>query len=185
MQPAAAHEDVRFKEMEAKCREGQEEAKRLQGLVEHLEAENARLRAELAAKEVGFKMPEIPGRAEREAARRVEMCKRAVRKMLQQQLSLAWNDFHRSVQASKAARKRLLRVLSRLTNRRLAGAFDAMARWARAQSTQRKRVQRTMAKWRAPAALRALDQWKDFVAVSVQARSEELAQKALLSLIHI
>ena len=87
--------------MEAKCREGQEEANRLQGLVEHLEAENARLRAELAAKEVGFKMPEIPGRAEREAARRVEMCKRAVRKMLQQQLSLAWNDFHRSVQASK------------------------------------------------------------------------------------
>ena len=65
--------------------------------------------------------------AKTEKTRRIEMCKRAVKKMLRHQLSMAWNEFVDCVLTTKENRETVRRVLARMQHRQLAGAFDCFA----------------------------------------------------------
>ena len=80
--------------------------------------------------------------AQKDAERRIEMCKRVVKRMLRHQLSMAWNEFVDNVYEVKANRKTVKRVLVRMTHRQLAGgirllcharAYSAVAAGARAE----------------------------------------------------
>ena len=65
--------------------------------------------------------------AKTEKTRRIEMCKRAVKKMLRHQLSMAWNEFVDCVLTTKENRETVRRVLARMQHRQLAGAFDCFS----------------------------------------------------------
>ena len=51
---------------------------------------------------------------QKEADRRIEMCKRVVKRMLKHQLCLAWNEFVESVFTVKENRETVKRVLARM-----------------------------------------------------------------------
>jgi septal ring factor EnvC (AmiA/AmiB activator) len=62
-----------------------------------------------------------------EAERRIEMCKRVVRRMLHK-LLMAWNMLVDTVRETQHNRETVRKVLSRMKHRQLAGAFDCYAR---------------------------------------------------------
>jgi hypothetical protein len=111
--------------------------------------------------------------AQQEANRRLEMCKRTVKRMLQHHLSMAWNEFVANVYTVKANRETVERVLTRMTHRQLAGAFDCYAGHVADVRGQRERVQRTMARWRTPGVKRAFDHWIDYTDINLAERAEE------------
>ena len=115
---------------------------------------------------------------QQEADRRIDMCKRVVRRMLLHQLSMAWNEFVDSVCTVQANRETVRKVLSRMTHRQLAGAFDCFAGHVDTVREQRERVQQTMARWRTPGVRKALDRWLDYVDVMQSEREEEAQQMA-------
>jgi hypothetical protein len=121
--------------------------------------------------------------AQKEAERRIEMCKRVVKRMLRHQLSMAWNEFVDNVYEVKANRETVKRVLARMTHRQLAGAFDCYSMHVETVREQRERVQRTMARWRTPGVKKAFDQWLDYMDITFEERAEEakeLARQELL-----
>jgi hypothetical protein len=121
--------------------------------------------------------------AQREANRRLEMCKRTVKRMMQHHLSMAWNEFVENVYTVKANRETVKRVLTRMTHRQLAGAFDCYAGHVADVREQRERVQRTMARWRTPGVKRAFEQWIDYTDITLAERAEdarELVKQELL-----
>lgn len=115
---------------------------------------------------------------QQEADRRIEMCKRVVRRMLLHQLSMAWNEFVDNIYTVKANRETVRKVLARMTHRQLAGAFDCYAGHVDNVREQRERVQQTMARWRTPGARKALDRWLDYLDLMHSEREEEAQQMA-------
>jgi hypothetical protein len=115
---------------------------------------------------------------QQEADRRIEMCKRVVRRMLLHQLSMAWNEFVDSIYTVKENRETVRKVLTRMTHRQLAGAFDCYAGHVDDLRMQRERVQQTMARWRTPGARKALERWLDYVDTMRSEREEEAQQMA-------
>jgi septal ring factor EnvC (AmiA/AmiB activator) len=75
-----------------------------------------------------------------EAERRIEMCKRVVRRMLKHQLLMAWNMLVDTVRETQHNRETVRKVLSRMQHRQLAGAFDCNARAVNMLVAQRKNL---------------------------------------------
>ena len=121
--------------------------------------------------------------AQKEADRRIEMCKRVVKRMLLQQVGLAWGAFVDCVMSTKQNREAVRKVLARMTHRQLAGAFDCYSGHVDTEKEQRERVQRTMARWRTPGIQKAFDHWLSYVDISMSEHAEaarELGKQELL-----
>ena len=112
-------------------------------------------------------------KAEAEAERRIEMCKRVVKKMLRHQLSMAWNEFVECVLTTKENRETVRRVLARMQHRQLAGAFDCFAGAVETIVAQRDQIAKSVVKWRAPGVKRAVDRWLEYMDMMAQERAEE------------
>jgi len=83
--------------------------------------------------------------AEAEAERRIEMCKRVVRRMLKHQLLMAWNTFVDRVHHAQHNRETVRKVLSRMQHRQLACVFECYARAVHTTLAQREMVAKTQA----------------------------------------
>jgi len=148
--------------------------------VERMEEGREMMRAQVL--EMGDKVQSEESRGkdlvQREADRRIEMCKRVVKRMLLQQLGLAWGAFIDCVMSTKQTSETVRKVLARMMHRQLAGAFDCYSRHVDDVKEQRERVQRTMARWRTPGVKKAFDRWLDFVDITMAARDEEATELA-------
>ena len=113
-----------------------------------------------------------------EKTRRIEMCKRAVKKMLRHQLSMAWNEFVDCVLTTKENREKVRRVLARMQHRQLAGAFDCFAGAVETIVAQRDQIAKSVVKWRAPGVKRAVDRWLEYMDMMAQERAEQAQELA-------
>ena len=102
-------------------------------------------------------------KAEAEAERRIEMCKRVVKKMLRHQLSMAWNEFVDCVLTTKEKREIVRRVLARIQHRQLAKAFDCYHTATKIVAEHREQVVKSLERWRSPSVRRAIDGWLEYV----------------------
>ena len=104
--------------------------------------ERAQEAQELAREHMQDMVKKQEEKAESEAARRIEVCKRVVGRMLRQQLATAWSTFVECVCERKSNRETVRKVLSRMTHRAMAGAFDCFCGSVQALLAQRERAQR-------------------------------------------
>ena len=102
-------------------------------------------------------------KAEVEAERRIEMCKRVVKKMLRHQLSMAWNEFVECVLTTKENRETVRRVLARMQHRQLAGAFDCYHIAAKIVAEHREQVAKSLERWRLQSVRQAIDGWLEYM----------------------
>ena len=114
----------------------------------------------------------------------IDTCKRAVKRMLRQQLSIAWISFQESVMQSKVNRETVHKVLKRMSRRSLALAFEGYSEAASTSVWQRENVAKVIARWTKSGLIKALDAWVDYVQLTRQVRTEEakeLVQSSLMS----
>jgi hypothetical protein len=115
----------------------------------------------------------LQSRAEAEAERRIEMCKRVVQRMLRHQLLMAWNMFVDTVRKTQHNRETVRKVLSRIMHRTLAGAFDCYDGAVQTVLAQREKVARTIARWKTPGLKRALEAWAEHLEIMQCERAQE------------
>jgi hypothetical protein len=114
--------------------------------------------------------------------RRIEMCKRVVQRMLRHQMLVAWNLFVHTLVERKHIRETLCKVLSRMRHRELAQAFDCYAGSVNRQVVQRKKLSKTMKRWKATGVKKAWERWADYmeeVWQEVTQQAQELAKEQL------
>jgi len=139
---------------------------------------------ELAKQELLEAASSTQSKVEAEAERRIETCKRVIKRMLRHQLSLAWGQFVDCVLTTKDNRETVRKVLARMTHRQLAGAFDCYAGSVDLIAMQREKVAKTMARWRTPGIQKAFDQWLSYMDMTMSEHAEaakELARQELQS----
>ena len=115
-----------------------------------------------------------------EAGRRIEICKRVVRRMLRQHLWAAFNGYVDGVGASRRMWERAAKVVGRMRHRELAGAFECYVRAVERLTRERERVARTVGKWKTPGLKRVFERWVEFQQLEFEQRSlaaEELARQ--------
>jgi len=117
-----------------------------------------------------------------EAARRIEMCQRVVRRMLNNQLAAAWASFVDCIAAVKDNRAAVRKAVGRMHNRTAAAAFDRYAGAVDAIASHRAKVQATIAKWKCPALKQGFALWCDYMEICREEQAEaahELAKQEL------
>ena len=117
----------------------------------------------------------------------IDTCKRAVKRMLRQQLSNAWISFQESVMQSKVNRVTVHKVLKRMSRRSLVLAFEGYSEAVSTSISQRENVAKVLAGWTKQGLIKALEAWVDYVQIikkSRQVRTEEakeIIQSSLMS----
>ena len=139
--------------------------------------ERAEEAQELARQELHDAAKATQTKAEAEAERRIEMCKRVVRKMLRHQLSMAWNEFVDCVARTKENRETVRRVLGRMQHRQLAGAFDCFAGAVESMAARREQVNKILARWRTPGVRIAVEGWLEYMDIMAQERAREAQER--------
>jgi plasmid maintenance system antidote protein VapI len=127
--------------------------------LEMMHGEQAQDAQELAKQQLEAAAKEHRSRAEAEAERRIEMCRRVVQRMLQQQLLMAWSMFVDTVREMQHNRESVRRALLRMKQSQLAGAFDCYAGAVNALVAQRERVAKTVARFQRRTAIFAMNLW--------------------------
>jgi hypothetical protein len=117
--------------------------------------------------------------AETEAERRLEMCKRVVQRMLRHQLLMAWNMFVDTVRETQHNRETVRKVLSRMTHRRLAQAFDCYAGAVHTVLAQRKACVKDLLQVRTQEALELAKQQLEASALQKQSMMETEAKRRI------
>jgi len=128
-------------------------------------------------------MSQVQLKLREEVQRRVDQCKRVVRRILQHQLMLAWGTFVNSIVTVKTNRETVRKVLARMTRQQLAGAFDCYSGHVNTVKEQHERVQRTMARWRTPGIQKAFNCWLSYIDITLSEHAEaarELGKQELL-----
>jgi hypothetical protein len=101
------------------------------------------------------------------------MCKRVVQRMLRHQLLMAWNMFVDTVRETHHKRETARKVLLRMQNRQLAGAFDCYAGAVDTLVAQREKVAKTLARWKAPGLKKTWERWEAYLEEVWQERAQE------------
>ena len=128
--------------------------------------------------------------AEAQAARRLELCERAVKRMLREHLKAAWNEFVECVSCARekreAMRRVLARCLARVHNRVLADGFARYASIVHALTEQKEsekmrarkseRVARAIARWKAPAVREAFECWLEYAFLQRQMQAQKAVE---------
>jgi len=126
---------------------------------------------ELAKQELVDAALQTQSKAEAEAERRIEMCKRVVKRMLQHQLCIAWGQFVDCILTTIQNRETVGKVLARMTHRQLVVAFDCYAGAVGTLVVQREMIAQTMARWKTPVSKKVLEFWVEYVEISVYERN--------------
>ena len=116
--------------------------------------------------------------AEAEALRRVEICARVVRRMLQQQLAKSWCAFVGSVAACKRNRVTLKHVLRRMQHQQLTRAFNCYSRRITEEAAQKSRVHNALTRWRTPQLRHAWEAWGVFMDIMFTERGQDAKEIA-------
>jgi ubiquinone biosynthesis protein Coq4 len=134
---------------------------------------------ELAKQQLEEAAREKQSMAETEAERRLEMCKRVVQRMLRHQLLMAWNMFVDTVRETQHNRETVRKVLSRMTHRRLAQAFDCYAGAVHTVLAQRKACVKDLLQVRTQEALELAKQQLEASALQKQSMVETEAKRRI------
>ena len=116
--------------------------------------------------------------AEAEALRRVDICARVVRRMLQRQLANSWRAFVGSVAACKRNRITLKRVLRRMQHQQLTRAFNCYSQRVTEVSAQKSRVDDALTRWRTPQLRQAWEAWGVFMDIMFTERGQDAKEIA-------
>ena len=95
---------------------------------------------------------------------------------------MAWNLFVHTLVERKHNRETIRKVLSRMRHRQLAQAFDCYAGSVNTLVVQRKKLSKTMVRWRATGVKKAWDRWEAYmeeVWQEVTQQARELAKEQL------
>ena len=165
----------------------QTENSRLKFAGDQMKVEVNKIGDELRLQVMNLQQSEDAGRqkqskAEVEAERRIEMCKRVVQRMMRYQLLVAWNMFRDTVIATQHNRETIRKVLSRMTHKTLAGAFDCYAEAVQTVLARRERLARTMARWKKTGLKRAMEAWTEYVEIVRGERAQEAQEVARQSM---
>ena len=118
------------------------------------------------------------------ADRHVNTCRRAVKRMLHQQLAASWTSFLQSVTLIKANREAVRAVIKRMSYKTLTLAFDLYATAVSTIVAQRQRIAKVMGRLRNKGLTMVFEGWVEYVDMTRQERAEEakeLAQSRLLA----
>jgi hypothetical protein len=120
----------------------------------------------------------LQSRAEAEAERRIEMCKRVVQRMLRHQLLIAWSMFVNTMRETQHNRETVRKVLSRIMLRTLAVALDCYAGAVQTVLAQREKVAKTIARQKTPGLKRAMEAWAKYLEFMYGERAQEAQELA-------
>ena len=148
--------------------------------LEMMHGEQAQDAQALAKQQLEAAAKEHRSRAEAEAERRIEMCRRVVQRMLQQQLLMAWSMFVDTVREMQHNRESVRRALLRMKQSQLAGAFDCYAGAVNTLVEQRERVARTIARLRRRTAILAMKLWFTNFIAALEERVEQDRRNVLM-----
>jgi hypothetical protein len=114
--------------------------------------------------------------------RHIEMCKRFIQRMLRHQMLMAWSLFVHTLVERRHIRETLCKVLSRMRHRELALAFDCYDGSVNRQVVQRKKLSKTMKRWKATGVKKAWERWAAYmeeVWQEITQQAQELAKEQL------
>jgi hypothetical protein len=120
--------------------------------------------------------------AEKEAQRRMETCKRIVRRILHLELATSFDSFRNRVHEVKSKREQCTKIIVRLLHTQLAAAFDWFCEVLEQLRTHRQTVEKAMARWRTPLLPQMFDLWLVFVEdrrAEVALEAQQLAAQRL------
>jgi len=112
-----------------------------------------------------------------EAERRLEICRRTVKRMLKHQLNLAWNHFVHSISSIQINRHILQSVLVRMQHRVLARAFDYYARAVHDRLEHRAKLLQAVARWREKELARTFGLWVEYMDMITEERETDRAEE--------
>jgi len=117
-----------------------------------------------------------------EKARRIELCRRMVKRMLHTQLSRSWDSFVETLARIRHRRELINRVIQRMRYTALAAAFDGFDFAVDQSVAQRDAVGKAINRWRMPRLQWGVDMWLKFVEVrqaEIREEGYESARQAM------
>ena len=102
-------------------------------------------------------------RAEKDCARRLQMCKATVARMMHIQKAQAWDWFRDRVKQSKETKERCRRVIDRILHTQLAGAFDHFCEGTQQLAQHRRVLRKATSRWQKPVHRRMFERWVEYV----------------------
>jgi len=125
---------------------------------------------------------ELMSLVQAEKARRISQAQRILKRMLKSYLPVAWYSFVGRTRALQEKRLACQRVVQRLVHTHLAAAFDHFIEAIQEQKTQQQRIERAMARWRAPVLEFAFRAWTAQFEDSKELLHAAAQQNAMLEL---
>jgi hypothetical protein len=120
--------------------------------------------------------------AKKEAQRRIETCKRIVRRILHLELATSFDSFRKRVYDVKSKREQCTKIIVRLLHTQVAAAFDWFCEVLEQLRTHRQTVEKAMARWRTPLLPQMFDLWLVFMEdrrAQVALEAQQLATQRL------
>ena len=113
-----------------------------------------------------------------EKARRMDVCRRMVRRMLNAQLSQSWDLFVETLVRQRYRRELVKRVIQRVRYAALVAAFDRFDLAVDQSISEREAVSKAITRWRMPTLQWGLDLWVRFVELRHTEMREEDIESA-------
>ena len=110
-----------------------------------------------------LEIAELQVRAEKDCARRLQMCKATVARMMHIQKAQAWDWSRDRVKQSKETKERCRRVIDRILHTQLAGAFDHFCEGTQQLEQHRRVLRKATSRWQKPVHRRMFERWVEYV----------------------